>query len=61
MPLYGLCGDLVLLGPLDHDLLAALTLGQWLHIGGKTALGQGGYRLQGPAAPAMRLTLEDSF
>lgn len=45
MPLYGLCGDLVLLGPLDHDLLAALTLGQWLHIGGKTALGQGGYSL----------------
>lgn len=61
MPLYGLSGTIDLRGPLDPTLLAALTLGQWLHIGGKTALGLGAYRLQGPAAPAMRLTLEDSF
>lgn len=61
MPLYGLSGTIDLRGPLDPTLLAALTLGQWLHIGGKTALGLGGYKLQGPAAPAMRLTLEDSF
>lgn len=45
MPLYGLTGTLDLSGPLPPDLLAALTIGQWLHIGGKTALGLGGYRL----------------
>lgn len=61
MPLYGLSGTIDLRGPLDPTLLAALTLGQWLHIGGKTALGLGGYKLQGSAAPAMSLTLEDSF
>ncbi len=45
MPLYGLSGTIDLRGQLAPTLLAALTLGQWLHIGGKTALGLGGYRL----------------
>lgn len=45
MPLYGLSGDIHLRGPLPHSLRAALALGQWLHIGGKTALGLGGYRV----------------
>lgn len=45
MPLYGLTGHLDLSGPLTPDLLHALSLGQWLHIGGKVSFGMGGYRL----------------
>ncbi|WPP46922.1 CRISPR system precrRNA processing endoribonuclease RAMP protein Cas6 [Pseudomonas sp. AN-1] len=45
MPLYGLSGEIQLGGPLPQSLRDALALGQWLHIGGKTALGLGGYRL----------------
>lgn len=45
MPLYGLTGTLDLSGPLPPDLLDALSLGQWLHIGGKVSFGMGGYRL----------------
>lgn len=61
MPLYGLTGILDLSGPLSPDLLEALSLGQWLHIGGKVSFGMGGYRLLAPSLPAMRLTLEDSI
>lgn len=45
MPLYGLSGDIHLSGSLPSSLRSALAIGQWLHIGGKTALGLGGYRL----------------
>ena len=45
MPLFGLTGSLTLRGPISPSLLHALTLGQWLHIGGKIALGLGGYEL----------------
>ncbi|WP_349618207.1 CRISPR system precrRNA processing endoribonuclease RAMP protein Cas6 [Azotobacter salinestris] len=45
MPLYGLTGTLDLSGPLPPDLLEALSLGQWLHVGGKVSFGMGGYRL----------------
>ena len=45
MPLYGLSGVIHLSGPLSSSLRSALAIGQWLHIGGKTALGFGGYRL----------------
>lgn len=45
MPLYGLTGDIHLSGPLPPSLRSALAIGQWLHIGGKTAMGFGGYRL----------------
>lgn len=61
MPLYGLSGEIQLGGPLPRSLRDALVLGQWLHIGGKTALGLGGYRLMAAKAPTMRLTLEDSL
>ncbi|SDU13357.1 Uncharacterized conserved protein [Pseudomonas pohangensis] len=47
MPLFGLCGTLQLRGPLDADLRASLALAQWLHIGGKTALGLGAFTLHG--------------
>lgn len=59
MPLYGLTGTLQLQGAMSQDLLAALSLGQWLHIGGKTALGLGGYRLLAPQAPALHLSQRD--
>ncbi len=45
MTLYGLSGVIHLSGPLSSSLRSALAIGQWLHIGGKTALGFGGYRL----------------
>lgn len=45
MPLYGLSGEIKLGGQIPPSLRNALALGQWLHIGGKTALGLGGYRL----------------
>jgi len=49
MPLFGLSGYIHLQGTLTSSLLSALALGQWLHIGGKTALGLGGYQLLAPA------------
>lgn len=59
MPLYGVTGHLDLRGPLAPDLLHALSLGQWLHIGGKVSFGMGGYRLLVPSAPPMRFTQKD--
>jgi hypothetical protein len=45
MPLYGLGGEIHINGTIPQSLRDALALGQWLHIGGKTALGLGGYRV----------------
>jgi hypothetical protein len=47
MPLSGMMGDITLTLPADlQDLLAPpLFWGQWLHVGGKAALGQGAYEL----------------
>lgn len=61
VPLQGVCGEIVVHGALDEGLRAALSLGQWLHIGGKTALGMGGYRLLGSTPPALRLSMENTF
>lgn len=59
MPLYGLSGEIQLGGPLPQSLRHALALGQWLHIGGKTALGLGGYRVIAPTTPTLRLSQRD--
>ncbi len=53
MPLYGLCGEIQINGTIPASLREALALGQWLHIGGKTALGLGGYRLNAVHEPAV--------
>lgn len=45
MPLTGLMGSVVINTAPPPDLLQALHLGQWLHIGGKTGLGLGCYCL----------------
>jgi len=59
MPLYGLMGTLQLQGNMSQDLLAALALGQWLHIGGKTALGLGGYQIMTPQPPKLHFSQRD--
>lgn len=46
MPLSGLLGTIQIHQPLPTELLSAMHLGQWLHIGGKTAFGLGAYQLQ---------------
>lgn len=61
MPLYGLGGEIHINGSIPQSLRNALALGQWLHIGGKTALGLGGYKVISPKKPSMRLALEDSI
>lgn len=45
MPLQGITGHLHLKGPVSPGLADAFALGQWLHLGGKTSLGLGAYRL----------------
>lgn len=45
MPLAGVLGELCLAGQMDAQFVQACYLGQWLHIGGKVALGQGAYQL----------------
>jgi hypothetical protein len=61
MPLFGLMGNIHLSGLLDSSLLDALSIGQWLHIGGKTALGLGGYRLYGHTSPVLHLSSKEPF
>lgn len=58
MPLEGATGTLWLRGPLPRSVTQALAIGQWLHIGGKTALGMGSYQLIDPDSPQMNLTVE---
>lgn len=45
MPLQGITGRLRLQGLVSPGLADAFALGQWLHLGGKTSLGLGAYRL----------------
>lgn len=45
MSLSGLLGNIQIKTAPPPDLWRALHLGEWLHIGGKTGLGLGGYRL----------------
>ncbi|SFM93707.1 Uncharacterized conserved protein [Halopseudomonas pachastrellae] len=59
MPLSGVIGRVFVHGSLSEDLLQALVLGQWLHIGGKTSFGLGGYSIQFVDAPGARLCIED--
>jgi CRISPR/Cas system endoribonuclease Cas6 (RAMP superfamily) len=59
MPLCGVIGQVWVNGQLSSDLLEALTLGQWLHIGGKTSFGMGSYSIQFVDAPGVRLCIED--
>lgn len=46
IPLTGLLGTLELTGHFSAALLNALLIGQWLHIGGKSALGFGAYTIE---------------
>lgn len=59
MPLEGATGTFWIQGRLPMDVWHALQLGQWLHIGGKTALGLGCYHLVDPSIPQLRITSED--
>ena len=58
MPLAGVIGHLCISGPISTELLAALALGQWLHVGGKTSFGLGAYNMTFLDAPGVRLYLE---
>lgn len=58
MPLAGVIGHLRLDGAISPRLTAALALGQWLHIGGKTSFGLGAYKMSFLDAPGVRLYLE---
>lgn len=58
IPLEGAVGTLWLHGPIPDGVRQAMAIGQWLHIGGKTALGMGAYQLLDPDSPQMNLTLE---
>lgn len=58
MPLEGATGTLWIHGPLPESVRQALAIGQWLHIGGKTALGMGSYQLIDPDSPQLNLTVE---
>lgn len=54
IPMEGLLGSLHLSGQLPQSLLDALSLGEWLHIGGKTALGLGAYQVH--TCPTKRIS-----
>lgn len=49
IPMEGITGTLRLEGPMGDGLRDAFALGQWLHLGGKAPLGQGGYRVRVPS------------
>ncbi|PJK08736.1 hypothetical protein CO610_04835 [Lysobacteraceae bacterium NML95-0200] len=48
VPVEGLQGAIRISGLIPDTLLNAFALGQWLHIGGKTSLGMGAYRVHTP-------------
>ena len=50
MPLHGVTGLITLSGHLPDTLRHALRFGEWLHLGGKTALGMGAYQIEESAA-----------
>ena len=50
MPMQGVTGTFALRGDMPEELLSRLYWGQWLHAGGKTALGMGSYVLE-PQVP----------
>lgn len=45
MPLQGIRGSILIEHQISRELLEGLSLGQWLHLGGKTSQGLGAYRL----------------
>lgn len=60
VPTEGLIGQLRVRGAVSPSLLQAFTLGQWLHIGGKTSLGLGAYQLHVPTRPRMHISMENT-
>lgn len=58
MPLGGVVGRVWLEGGLGAGLVDGFLLGQWLHLGGKTSLGLGGYRLHQAGLPRMNIATE---
>lgn len=58
MPLEGVVGKVWLDGTMPPGLIDGFLLGQWLHLGGKTSLGLGGYRLHQAGVPRMNIATE---